>query len=74
MTFRALSGQGPVTCDEERNTVQLAGSTQMGDLILRRRRIAMLDGLEVYEVKLGERRGRWNGKPPDLAGKQPTAK
>ncbi len=26
----------------------------MGDLILRRRRIAMLDGLEVFEVKLGE--------------------
>lgn len=26
----------------------------MGDLVLRRRRIAMLDGLEVYEVKLGE--------------------
>lgn len=26
----------------------------MGDLILRRRRIAMLEGLEVYEVKLGE--------------------
>lgn len=29
-------------------------STVMGDLILRRRRIAMLDGLEVLEVKLGE--------------------
>jgi spermidine synthase len=28
--------------------------TPMGDLILRRRRLAMLDGLEVLEVKLGE--------------------
>lgn len=28
--------------------------TPMGDLILRRRRIAMLDDLEVYEVKLGD--------------------
>jgi spermidine synthase len=28
--------------------------TVMGDLILRRRKIAMLDGLEVLEVKLGE--------------------
>ena len=28
--------------------------TPMGDLILRRRRIAMLDDLEVLEVKLGD--------------------
>src|SRR6186997_3171768 len=29
-------------------------ATPMGDLILRRRRIAMLDDVEVFEVKLGE--------------------
>ncbi len=28
--------------------------TEMGDLILRRRRLQSLDGLEVYEVKLGD--------------------
>ena len=28
--------------------------TPMGELTLRRRRVALLDGLEVFEVKLGE--------------------
>src|SRR5688572_8296628 len=28
--------------------------TPLGDLILRRRRVAVLDGLEVFEVKLGD--------------------
>ena len=29
-------------------------STPLGELVLRRRRVASLDGEEVYEVKLGE--------------------
>ena len=28
--------------------------TPLGDLLLRRRRLAMLDNLEIYEVKLGD--------------------